>query len=202
MLVFLFLGIILAFVFSKIRIEIENFQFSSLLPKHINHDYRFTIKLCILGKIPILKITITKEKIKKLKLKEKFQKIDLWKIEEDKQIHRKFFQITKKLNLVIQKLNLKIAIGTENASITSFIVVFLSSFIALFLQNKLKHWQKQTFLVQPIFQNQNLVNLEISGIFEIQMIHIITIVYILNKKEGVKKNERTSNRRAYGYSYE
>ena len=58
------------------------------------------------------------------------------------------------------------------------------------------------YIITPLYFNQNIVNIEISGIFEIKMIHIINIIYILNKKEGVKKNERTSNRRSYDYSYE
>ena len=58
------------------------------------------------------------------------------------------------------------------------------------------------FNVTPIYNNPNLINIEFSGIFEIKMIHIINIIYILNKKEGVEKNDGTSNRRAYDYSYE
>ena len=55
--------------------------------------------------------------------------------------------------------------------------------------------------IKPIYNNQNLIIGEFSGIFQIKMIHIINI-YVLKRKEGVKKNERTSHRRSYDYSYE
>ena len=70
------------------------------------------------------------------------------------------------------------------------------------LKNKIKSYKTQKFNVKPVFINKNLLNIDFSGIFEIKMIHIINIIYILNKKEGVKKYERTSNRRSYAYSYE
>ena len=66
----------------------------------------------------------------------------------------------------------------------------------------IQNYKEQNINIYPVYNYQNLLNIEFSGIFEIKMIHIINIIYILNKKEGVKKNERTSNRRSYDYSYE
>ena len=40
------------------------------------------------------------------------------------------------------------------------------------------------------------------GIFEIKTVNIINIIWNLKKKERRNENERTSNRRAYDYSYE
>ena len=87
---------------------------------------------------------------------------------------------------------------------TSIIVPIVSTVILFILHKKIKKFQNQVFTINPIYINQNLVNIYISGIFEIKMSHIINIIYILNKerKKGVNKNERTSNRRSYGYSYE
>ena len=50
--------------------------------------------------------------------------------------------------------------------------------------------------------NKNLLNIEISSIFQIKMIHIINTICIVNKKRKGDKNERTSNRRPYDYGYE
>ena len=74
--------------------------------------------------------------------------------------------------------------------------------IANIFYKKVENYKNQNFTIKPIYINQNLINILIDGIFEIKMIHIINIIYILNKKEGVKKYERTSNRRSYDYSYE
>ena len=196
---FILLIIFLLLLFSKIRIEVINFKFSSMTPRHINKDYRIVIKLCILGKIPILKINITKTKLERLKVKEKIKQIDFEVLKDSKQFDKKLIEAVKKLNVIIPNINLKIELGTENAALTAMIVPILSTIIANIFRRKVK---KQRFQINPIYINQNMINILISGIFEIKMIHIITIIYILNKKEGVGKYERTSNRRPYDYSYE
>ena len=170
-----------------------------MTPRHINKDYRIVIKLCILGKIPILKINITKTKLERLKVKEKIKQIDFEVLKDSKQFDKKLIEAVKKLNVIIPNINLKIELGTENAALTAMIVPILSTIIANIFRRKVK---KQRFQINPIYINQNMINILISGIFEIKMIHIITIIYILNKKEGVGKYERTSNRRPYDYSYE
>jgi len=108
----------------------------------------------------------------------------------------------KSLNINIENINLKIEMGTENAALTAIIVPVISTVLSIILSRKIKREQNQKFEIKPIYINQNLINIMFSGIFEIKMIHIINIIYILNKKEGVGKNERTSNRRTYDYGYE
>lgn len=200
--------LILLIVFSKIKFEIINFEFSSTHSsthkKHINPNYKIILSWYILGKIPVIRIKLNENKIKKIKLKEKMVDIDvkLWRAR--KKINKHFFQIIKKLDFNIKKLNLKIDIGTENAVLTSILVPAISTIISLFLRKRIKTKEKQFFTIQPIFKNQNYLNMELSGIFEIKMNHIINIIYVLIKKEkeGVKEDERTSNRRPYDYSYE
>ena len=201
--VFLFLVItlILLLLFSRIRVKVENFKFISSLPKYVNKDYLISFKLCILKKIPIIKIKITDDKMKKFKLKEKLEKVDIKKLEKDISI-KKIKEVSKKSKFIIKKFNLKIEIGTENASITAFIIPLLSTLVSFILRNRVIDYKNQKFNIKPLFLNKNLVNIEFSGIFEMKMIHIINIIYILNKKKGEDKNERTSNRRSYAYSYE
>ncbi|MCI8443625.1 MAG: DUF2953 domain-containing protein [Clostridia bacterium] len=199
---FLFLMIILLLIFSKIRIEIINFKFSSITVRHINQDYKIIIKLYVLSKIPILKVNITKTKLEKLKLKEKIRKIDFKALQNKNSFDKRIFKAMKKANIAIQDIHLKIQLGTENAALTSMIVPVLSTIIAIILRKKVKEASNQSFKITPVYSNQNLINIGISSIFEIKMIHIISIIYILNQKEGVKKYERTSNRRSYDYSYE
>lgn len=187
--------------FSKIRIEIINFKFNSLNQRHINKDYEIIIKLCILGGLPIFKIKVTKMKLEKMKVKEKIKKIDFTVFEKNISLDKEILQMVKKLNILIKKINLHIDIGTENASFTSIIVPAISTIIAIILRKKVKKFENQIFMINPIYQNQNLVNLSVSGIFEVKISHIINIIYILNRK-GVKEYERTSNRRPYDYSYE
>ena len=207
--VFLFILLILCIllliiVFSKIRIDVKKFEYCSANKKHINPNYYLQLSCIILNKIPIIKIKLNKHTVKKLKLKDKFVDIDVKMWEERKKIDKETISIIKKIDFAIRKLKLKIDIGTENSAITSLLIPIVSTVISFLLRNKMKTKEEQTYIVQPIYNNQNYLNITISGIFEIKMNHIINVVYLLSrkKKKGVKKYERTSNRRSYDYSYE
>lgn len=202
--VFLFIFIIsvCALIFSKIRTEISNFKFSSTSNRHINKDYKIIIKYCIFNKIPILKVTLTEEKLANLKVNQKAKDIAIKAIKEKRDLNKNAITAIKKLNFIIKNIKLRVDIGTENAAFTAIIVGIISSILAIILGSKVENYKNQTFYINPIYINQNLINIAFSGIFEIKMIHIINIIYILTKKEGVNKYERTSNRRSYDYSYE
>lgn len=188
--------------FSKIQIQIINFNFSSETKRHINKDYKIIIKWYIFNKIPIVKSEITKSKMEKLKLKERIKDVNFQSLNNQKHYDKKAIQALKMLDTNIQDINLNINIGTENAVLTSIVVPILSTIISLFLSKKVNNYNNQTFIINPIYLNQNILNVSLSGIFELKIRNIINIIYMLNKKEGVEKYERTSNRRAYDYSYE
>ena len=200
--IFVLILIIILLVFSRIRIEVINFKFSSQTQRHINKDYKVIIKLCILKKIPILKVNITKTKLEKMKIKEKIKNIDFKIIQNENKFDKNAIKAIKKSNININKINLNLEIGTENATLTSVIVPTISTILAILLSRKIENPKNQLFIIQPVYINQNLINIVFSGIFEMKMIHIINIIYILNRKKGVNKHERTSNRRSYDYSYE
>ena len=204
LIVFLILLFIIGFVFSNIEVEISHLKFHSKTKRHLNKDYEIIIKLSMFCFLPIFKIRINKARLEKIKIKEKIKKIDFKFLENNQKLDKNVLEAIKQLNISIQKINLQIEIGTENASLTSILVPAISTILAIILQKKIKKFENQIFMVHPIYQNQNLVNLYLSGIFEIKMSHIINSLYILTKKEkrGVKKNERTSHRRSYDYSYE
>ena len=191
--------LIILFITSKIRIEVEEFNFLSRMPKKQKTNYKLVAKVCILNKIPIIKINLTKEKIVKLKNKGVFKNIGIKEIERDLNPEN-LPKIIKENKVEIKKINFKLEFGTENASLTAILVPIISTLISFIIRLKIKEYKNQNFKVKPLFYNQNLVNIEFSGIFEIKMIHIINIIYILNKKKGEDKNERTSNRRSYAYS--
>ncbi len=203
--VFLFIVLILIILFitSKIRVEVIDFKFISKMPKKKKTNYKLVVKLCILNKIPIVKIPLTKEKIITLKNKGMFKNIGIKEIERDLNPEN-LPKIIKENKVDIKKIKINIEFGTENASLTAILVPIISTLISFIIRLKIKEYKNQSFNIKPLFLNQNLVNIEFSSIFEIKMIHIINIIYILNKnkKKGEGKNERTSNRRTYAYSYE
>lgn len=188
-------------IFSKIQIQIVNLKFSSEKPRHINSNYQIIIKLLILKKIPVFKVSITKNKLEKVKLKEKVQQVN-WQKLQSTNLKKDALKAIKELKLDVKNINLNIELGTENACFTSILVPAISTAISIWLGRKIKNYENQIFIIKPVYLNQNFVNILISGIFEVKMKHIISMLYVLNEKEGVRKYERTSNRRAYDYSYE
>lgn len=203
----IFLIIILMIITVRIKIKFNNFEFSSQSKEHINKNYKIEITIYTFNLIPILKLKITNKKIQKMLSNEKIknaineQKTKI--IENRKDIDLEAIKGIKNIKIEIDEMNLNISLGTEDAAITAFIIPIISTFIALFLSQKVqKYNDKQIFSIQPIYINQNLINIEFSGIFQIKMIHIINTICIVNKKRKGDKNERTSNRRSYDYGYE
>ena len=131
------------------------------------------------------------------------EKIDFNKIKEKIPINRDTLSILKKLKLEIEKLNLKINIGIEDAVLTSFIVGIIASLIGIILPHLVKNRNNKEikYIVEPIY-NKTQFNMYLDSIISIKIVHIIYILYQLVKKGKGEKNERTSNRRSYAYSYE
>lgn len=204
---FIFLILILMILTIRIKFEFVNFKFTSLSKQHLKKDYKIKIVLYVFNKIPLFRVKITNEKIQKIisssKIRNVIEKQEIKIIENRKNIDKEAFKMLKNIKLEIEEMNLGISIGTENASITAFIIPVISSALAIFLAKKVKKCNdKQVFSIMPIYINQNLINVEFSGIIQIKMIHIINTVFIIKKRKRVDKNERASNRRSYDYGYE
>lgn len=218
--ILIIIAIIILIISIKIQIKIKRLEYNSqktnyktTLGKteksHINPNYQITFLIYVLKYIPILKVNLTKKRIEKIGkrtyIKQRIEKIkeeDLIEIKEKYDILQEIKELLQKARINIEELNLKIKVGTENAVLTAMLIPIISTIISILItKNKIK-WNKRTFQVIPIYQNKNLINLELEGIFELKVIHIINTICILKKKRRVDKNERTSNRRAYDYSYE
>ena len=203
----IFLIIILIIITIRIKFEFINLRFTSLEKEHLNKNYEIKITIYILQKIPILKTKITNKKLKKVinneRIKETIKEQEEKIFRNTKDMEKQTIKGLKSLRIEIEEMNLKIFIGTEDASITAFIIPVFSTIIAMFLSQKVKKYNdKQIFSIMPIYINQNLINIEFSGIFQIKMIHIINVICIISKKRKGDKNGRTSNRRSYDYGYE
>ena len=187
-LLFLVINIILIF-FSKIQIQINNLKISTGEKRHINKNYEIIIKLYTLKKIPILKSVITKEKLEKNKLKEKIQKIDFDKIKNQNEYNKKAISALKKIDINIKKIDLNMFLGTENATITALIIPVISTIISIFLRRKVKDYNNQKYVINPVYLNRNILNISLSGIFEFKLWNIIIIIInILNKNKKSLEN--------------
>ena len=204
---FIILTIIIMCITIKIKFQIQNLKISTNEKPHLNKEYQIKMVVYTLGFIPILKIKLNNKKIKKIinnqKIKEKIKQQETKIIENKANIDKELIKSLKNIKTDIKEINLKISIGTENAALTAFTIPVISTFIAIFLSKQIKKYNdKQVFLVETVYLDKNLLNIEFSSIFQIKMIHIINTICIVNKKRKGDKNERTSNRRAYDYGYE
>ena len=204
LLIIVLLTLLFLIAFSRIKINIKNIKFASykVEERHLQENYDIEVKLYVLKFLRILKINITKEKLEKLKLENKIKKLEKKLILKDVKFDVNVFDVLKNLKIIFEELNLKVEIGTENSALTSIIFGIVSGIIPFVLRNQIKNIEKQKIDIKPIYLNQNLLNIELNCIFNIKMIHIIYVMYILNKKRRDEKYVRTSNRRSYGYSYE
>ena len=190
---------------SKLDIRIINLIIDSQSIKHIDDRYEIIIRLKIFGNIPILKFTINKDKLKKIqqswKMNEKVKQLERDILKNgnkfDKQILKEFSK-----GIYVENLELEVDLGTENAFLTSMLVAIFSSILSIGLSRIHLKENNIVYKIEPVYRNENSIKIEISGIFQIKLIHIINTIYVLNKKGGRKNHERTSNRRSYDYSYE
>lgn len=60
---------------------------------------------------------------------------------------------------------------------------------------------KTEFRIIPLYNFGNSIKFNLNCIISVKIVHIIYVIYILLKTRR-RKNERTSNRRSYDYSYE
>lgn len=174
-------------VFTTIQIHIENIRLE--IPKknerNINKKYKITIKLYIFEKINYFKLDITKYKMEKRVIRKNIEKLKK-KIEKDKNnFDMKQISKLRKMNIKIQKINLKMVLGTEDTAQNAIIVGTISSIIAIIMgllsekkilaigegkENQI-NWK-----IIPLYQNRNLLNIDLNCIISFKLIHIINAI--------------------------
>ena len=199
---------VLIIITAKIEVKIIDFVIDSQNKEHIPNRYEIITKFKIFGNIPILRFTINKNKLKKIqqsrKMNEKIQKLERDILTNENKVDKKMIKGLKEFskNIYMEKLDLQIELGTENAFLTSMFVAIFSSILSIVFSRIHVREKNIVYEIKPLYRNENSIKIEISGIFQIKLIHIINTIYVFNKKGGRKNHERTSNRRSYDYSYE
>lgn len=210
-LVFILFGIVIflltlfiLLLLSTIRIEIKNLKIGNKEVENqtrIKDNYEVKIGVYFLEKIPILWIRLNNKKVRKIYHSKRLEKIDLKKIETTIPFNKQTLQIIKQIKIRILKLNLQVAIGTEDAVLTSYLVAMIASVIGILLPHLINKNSNYYYKVNPLYQNKNEYHIDLDSIICIKIVHIIDSMLFLLKK-GRDKNERTSNRRSYAYRYE
>ena len=210
------LTIIFLILLSTFRIEIRNFEATNMnneKKKNISEDdktkkqnssgYAVILSFYLFNKIKWISFHLNDEKMRKAYTKMHLERIDLKKLEKD--FKWEYLKIIKKIHVKIPYFNLKIKIGLESPVITALLVSIFSAIISIFLPYFATDYKKENYkyIIQPIYQNQNLYKIKFNCIIQVKMVHIINVIYLFIKKGRSDVNERaTSDRRSYGYSYE
>ena len=189
----------------KIKLQIVNLKVD--LPaknkKIINNESEILLKIYILRKIKIAQINLRKIDMSSEKFKGRInklrQKSNLKKFKNKYNVN--IFEIIKKINVKVEKMDLMVILGTEDAAITAIIVGIVAGLIGNMLKNRIKNQDIQKYVVIPNYEGRNILKIEFDGIFSLNMTNIIHIVKFLIKRR-VDKNVRTSYRRSYAYGNE
>ncbi len=191
---------IILLIFSTIRLNVKKVKISNfengIKKKKLEKEFIIYIELCLFGKLKIARIKLTKNLIDKMQIK-----ADIKNLKRDAQLLKNIniLEIIKKLKIKTSKLNLQAQLGTEEVTLTVFLVTFISTVTSILFRNT--DYKNVDYNIMPLYQFGNTINFYLNCIINVKMVHIIYVIYILLKK-GMIKNERTSNRRSYDYSYE
>lgn len=146
------------------------------------------LRINIFNKIPINILKIDEQRIKRILLNQ-YQK-EVMKNKDIEKEKKKAKKITKKLlpTMILQKTNLDVELGTDDAAITALTTSALNIVIAIFLPyiadiNKLQNYN---YKITPIYLDKNVFFLQFGCIITSKIVHIIKIIC---KKEEIVKNE-------------
>ena len=199
-----FVILILLLCFSTIRINVNKLKLSNIDSNYGENikDYSINISMRLFNKIKWLSVNLNDKKIKKIQNKMNMQKIDFKKLKGDFKLDD--IKLLKEIKIEIAYLDLLARIGVDDVVTTSFIIFAITMIISLLLPHVIEEYKdkKYNYKILPLYLNRNAYEIKLDCIIEVKMVHIINIVYVFLKKRRVDRNERTSNRRPYGYSYE
>ena len=191
-LVFLFYSIIvIVIIIITGKLEIQIYDLSYIQNRQDKKlKYLTKIKFKIFGKITILSIKINDKMFKSI------NKID-------KNFIKNPLEAIKKFKINVKKIDLKIGFGIDDVIVTSLLIAIISTLVSNLLRKIVNTTNGNKYEIMPIYNLDKKgikINIYLKCIFDVNMIHIIYIWFII-KKEG-EKNGRASNRRAYDNSNE
>ena len=188
----LFIIILFAIIIwnSRLQLKIYNLDFSTARKERLSKDFEIYLGIVIFKKVEILRINLKKIKNKKMNLGtvlEKAQKLEGKNNKQEMVI--KLIKGLKDFDFEIVKADLKVKIGLQDAALTAISVGIIAGILGIILK-------KQKFEILPVYQEKNILNIKLNGIFRVNLIHYIYKTIL----KGRDKNERkSSNRKSYAY---
>lgn len=192
------------------------------------YDYEFKFGLYFINKIRIIGFKINKKRVEKIKKEIKkledsknlkiISKIDTSKIfsklekrlkEQIKKNDINILKIIKVIfiNLKLQTLKYKmnLQLGIEDVALNSILIVMISTIVSIILKQtvkNIKNYNNYFYKISPVYGKGNIFKLSLNCIINLKLVHIINIIYLVNKEGRCDKYVRKSNRRSYDYCHE
>ena len=233
-LVILFIINIFIILNSKFKLSVNKLIVNTEIKQY---EYEIKFGLYFINKIKIIGFKIDNKKIEKIKKKiinlkksKLISKIDLDRISIilKEKVRKDNVKILKILNIIIKNLKLKInkynmnlEIGIDDAFLNSILISIISTLISIMLNftisnktnlNKIiknydfnsysNNRKKFFYKISPIYGKRKIIKLNLNCIITLKMVHIINIIYLVNKEGRSDKYVRTSNRKSYDYCNE
>ncbi len=173
LLVLIFLGILvllsvitLLLLFSSVQIQIQHFILQS--EKEISNTAKLKISLYLLDKLKIASYTISVKKLKNWFWQKEKQKIE--KIMKKNKARGYLKQFLKRIQIRLEKLDLKINIGTEDAILTSYATAAIGMTLGILYPHfvPVERQKNCTYFINPIYQDKNMYYISLDGILKIK----------------------------------
>lgn len=199
MLVFFIILITLSLIgvlvyFSGIKVDLKNIEIEKK-NKIVLNNLKLNIYFMLFNKIKILKLTIDKEKLIKIKASKLFKKLTQKNIDID---IKQTLQDLKNIQIRTERLNIKAKLGFDNAVIMAYVAAVINILLSSLYAKIMDNYKNYSYLVEPIQTEKFYFKLSINCIISVKIANIINM--IMNRSDV--KNERTSNRRLNGNCYE
>lgn len=199
MLVFFIILIILILIsllvyLSGVKIQLENIEIERKNKIAVN-DLKINIYFMLFNRIKIVKITIDKEKVIKIKASKLFKKLTEKNIDID---IKQTLQDLKAIQISTKSLNIKAILGFEDAVIMAYIVAAINIFLSSLYAKIMDNYKNYSYSIKPIQTEKFYFKLSINCIISVKIANIINM--IINRSDV--KNERASDRRLNGNCYE
>ncbi len=200
---------IVGILFSTLNIRVEKLYFSNQSLEKLKWNYFIVLELSLFSMIKAIKLRIDPKRVEKIlkkrNIKEKVKEINFKQIKQDLPDKEEQVKLMKRLKIKLEEFHFVLELGTKDVLITSAMIAFLSSVLGIAIARVIKKYQEEKYEYKmiPVYQNKNIINLNLNCIIQVKMVHIICIIFtLLRKRKEKQKHERTSNRRSYDYSYE
>ncbi len=199
---FIFITITIIFLVvinSKIELQIENLNISTIKKENSELKSKIYINLIIFNNIRIFKKDITKIKNKKGGIRKVLTNLSNKKINLRSSNLIEIIKGIKNLKIQLKQIDLYLEIGTEDAALTAILIGIISTILGILIKPDQIKRKSNKFKICPIYKDKNILNMQINCIIRFNLIHYI----YKNILKGREKNERKpSNRRSYAYSHE